>query len=286
MHEAWIVEAVRTPVGKFAGGLSEVRPDDLGALVIDEVVGRAGVDPGEIEEVFLGCSNQAGEDNRDVARMSALLAGLPLHVGGVTVNRLCGSGLEAIVEAARAIEVGDGHAFIAGGVESMSRAPLAMAKAARPYERGDRRVYDTALGWRFVNTKMDALGHTDTLGMTAENLVDQYSIPRGEQDEFALASHRKAVAAMNDGRFTEEIVPVETSTGVVKADESPRPDTTLDKLARLTPVFKDGGTVTAGNSSPLNDGAAALLLASREYADRHGLRRRARVAASMQRSSR
>jgi 3-oxoadipyl-CoA thiolase len=279
MREVWIVEAVRTPVGRHAGGLSGMRTDDLAAAAIAQAVERPSLDPSEIEEVFLGCSNQAGEDNRDVARMSALLAGFPLEVGGVTVNRLCGSGLEAIVQAARAVRVGDADVCVAGGVESMSRAPLVMAKDTKPFRRGERHLHDTALGWRFVNPKMEEMGHTDALGITAENLVEEYGITRSQQDSFALASHRKACMAIDENRFAKEIAPVETPTGVVKADEGPRRDTSMDKLASLSPAFKQGGSVTAGNSSPLSDGAAALVVTSRDYAEANGLALRARIVA-------
>ncbi len=275
--EAWVVDAVRTPMGRYGGALASVRPDDMAALVLRAVVERTGVDPADIEDVYLGCTNQAGEDNRDVARMAALLAGFPVEVAGCTVNRLCGSGLEAVAEAARAVLLGEAGCYLAGGVESMTRAPLAMPKPERPFQRGHREIYDTSLGWRFVNPRMDELGHTDPLGITAENLVERYAIPREDQDRFALASHTKAIAAADGGCFAQEIVPVETPAGTVKNDETPRRDTSLDKLAGLRPAFKEGGTVTAGNSSPLNDGASALMVTSRDFADAHGLRRLARV---------
>jgi acetyl-CoA acyltransferase len=271
--EAVVVEAVRTPIGRLGGGLAAVRPDDLAAQALTALVTRAGIDPAAIEDVVLGCANQAGEDNRDVARMSALLAGFPVEVAGVTVNRLCGSGLEAVAQAARAIGAGAGEVYVAGGVESMTRAPLVLGKPEQAYPRGERVLHDSALGWRFVNPRMDALGHTDALGLTAENVADLFAITRAAQDRFALRSHEKALAARE--RLDAEIVPV--TDAELASDEGPRPDTTLERLAKLRPVFKPDGTVTAGNSSPLNDGAAALLLTSADYAARAGLRPRARV---------
>ncbi|MGF1472778.1 MAG: thiolase family protein [Rubrobacteraceae bacterium] len=291
-REAWIVGAVRTPVGRHGGVLSAVRPDDLGARVLQELMGRTGVPPEEVEDVYLGCANQAGEDNRDVARMSLLLAGFPETVAGATVNRLCGSGLEAVADAARGVMLGEADVYVGGGVESMSRAPYATAKPERAFQPGHQTTYDTTLGWRFVNPKMEALGHTDSLGVTAENLAEErfkltaeeqkpeelaneYDVSRGRQDQFALHSHQKAVAAQDEKRFREEIVPVTVKTRkseeVVEADEGPRRDTSLEKLGKLPPAFKEGGSVTAGNSSPLNDGAAAVLVVSREYARAHGL---------------
>jgi 3-oxoadipyl-CoA thiolase len=277
MREAWIIDAVRTPIGRHGGMLSGVRPDDLAAVALKALVARAGVPAAEIEDVYLGCANQAGEDNRNVARMSLLLAGLPLEVAGCTVNRLCGSGLEAVAAAARAVQAGDGHVFLGGGVESMSRAPWVMPKPERALPRGNATAYDTALGWRLVNPRMEALGHTDGLGQTAENLAVELGIGRAAQDRLALASHRRAVAAAEAGHFRAELVPVPLPKGVAEADECPRRDTTLEALARLAPAFREGGTVTAGNSSPLNDGAAALLLVSSDYAKAHGLTRLARV---------
>jgi 3-oxoadipyl-CoA thiolase len=275
MSAAVIVDACRTPVGKLGGGLADMRPDDLAAEVLSAAVKRAGIEPGDVEDVVLGCANQAGEDNRDVARMSALLAGFPVEVAGVTVNRLCGSGLEAIAHAARAIAADAGDAYVAGGVESMTRAPLVMGKPERAYARGNREVYDSALGWRFVNPRMDALGHTDALGITAENVARELGITREEQDRFAVASHRKALAARE--RLAEEIVPTGINGSAVTVDEGPRADTSLEALARLRPAFAADGTVTAGNSSPLNDGAAAVVLVSEDYAQRKGLRAKARV---------
>jgi 3-oxoadipyl-CoA thiolase len=272
---AVILDACRTPVGKLGGGLADVRPDDLAAEALSAAVKRAAIEPSEVEDVVLGCANQAGEDNRDVARMSALLAGFPVEVAGVTVNRLCGSGLEAIAHAARAIAADAGDVYVAGGVESMTRAPLVMAKPERAYARGNREVFDSALGWRFVNPRMNSLGHTDALGITAENVARELGITREEQDRFAVASHRKALAARE--RLAEEIVPVGINGSAVTVDEGPRADTSLEALARLRPAFAADGTVTAGNSSPLNDGAAAVVLVSEDYARRNGLRAEARV---------
>jgi len=278
--ETWIVGAVRTPIGRYAGALAGVRPDDLAALVIRSVLERSGVPAADVGDVVFGCGNQAGEDNRNVARMALLLAGVPYQVPGVTVNRLCGSGLEAVVQAARAIALGELDVAIAGGVESMSRAPWALAKPQRGLPRGDVALQDTALGWRFVNQRMAELYGTEALGETAENLAERSSISRDAQDRFALASHRRAVEAAASRRFDAEIVAVDTPSGDVSADEGPRPDTSLDRLAALSPAFRPGGTVTAGNSSPLSDGAAALLLASEAYARAHGLRPMARLRTS------
>src|SRR3712207_837150 len=297
-NEAWIVGAVRTPVGRHGGALSPVRPDDLGALALEALMERTGVPPSEVEDVYMGCANQAGEDNRDVARMSLLLAGFPVEVGGTTINRLCGSGLDAVANASRAIMLGEAHAYIGGGVESMSRAPFAIPKPGRAFPTGHTTIYDTTLGWRFVNPRMEALGHTDSLGMTAENLAQErylltpdeeapdevaavYDVSREAQDRFALRSHAKAVAAMDEKRFREEIVPV-TVKGrkgktIVEADEGPRRDTSLEKLGNLKPAFKGDGSVTPGNSSSLNDGAAAVLVVSRKYAEAPGLQPLAKV---------
>ncbi len=279
MSEAWIVDAVRTPIGRYGGALSGVRPDDLGAVVLRALLERTGVPAADVEDVYLGCANQAGEDCRNVARMSAILAGLPLDVAACTVNRLCGSGLEAIAAAARAVLAGEAHVYVGGGVESMSRAPLATPKPDRALPRGNATLFDTALGWRFTNPRLEAAGHTDALGETAENLAAEGGIPREAQDRFALASHRKAVAAMDAGHFARELVPVPVARGTVTADEGPRRDTSLEQLAKLSPAFRKGGTVTAGNSSTLNDGAAAALVVSKEYALAHGLERLARVRA-------
>jgi acetyl-CoA acyltransferase len=278
--EPWIVDAVRTPVGRYGGALAGVRPDDLAATVLRSLLSRTGLDPTVVDDVVLGCGNQAGEDNRNVARMASLLAGLPVEVPGVTVNRLCGSGAEAVAQAARAILAGDAQVVVAGGVESMSRAPLVTAKAERAFPRGPATAFDTALGWRFVNPLLHERYGTESMGETAENLAEAYAIPRAAQDAFALASHKRAVAATASGRLGDELVAVPAAGGPVVGDEGPRPDTTLDRLAALPPVFRTPGTVTAGNSSPLSDGAAALLLASRDFARAHGLRPLARVRAS------
>ena len=299
LTEAWIVGAVRTPIGRHGGALSTVRPDDLGAIALGALMDRTGVSPSEVEDVYMGCANQAGEDNRDVARMSLLLAGFPETVAGATVNRLCGSGLEAVAQAARSVMLGEAEVYVGGGVESMSRAPWAVPKAERAFPTGSTSMYDTTLGWRFVNPRMEEMGHTDSLGMTAENLAQErfditpdedapdemaeaYDVSREAQDRFALRSHEKAVAAMDEKRFREEIVPVTVkarrSETVVEADEGPRRDTSLEKLAGLRPAFrKEGGSVTAGNSSSLNDGAAAVMVVSREYAEAHGLEPMARI---------
>jgi acetyl-CoA C-acetyltransferase len=239
-----------------------VRPDDLAAHAISAVVERAGVEPGEIEDVYFGCANQAGEDNRNVARMAALLAGLPESVAGVTVNRLCASGLSAVVSACHAVAAGDGDLFVAGGVESMSRAPLAMAKPDRAFPRGDQTVYDTTLGWRFPNPRMQELFPLESMGETGENVAERWDVSREDQDAFALESQRRHAAAVEEGRFDDELVPV----GDVVRDEHPRPDTTAEKLAALKPAFRKDGSVTAGNSSGVNDGAAALVIASEERA--------------------
>lgn len=277
MTEAWIIEAVRTPVGKFGKSLSSVRPDDLGAIVLKALIEKSGIPASEVEDVYFGCANQAGEDNRNVARMCAILAGFPVEVAGCTVNRLCGSGLEAVTMAARAIMLGEANVYIGGGVESMSRAPWILSKPERPFPIGNVTVYDSSLGWRLTNPKMEALGHTDSLGMTAENLVDSHKISREAQDKFAFHSHQKAVLAQDVGKFDDEIVPVATKDGVVEIDECPRHDTSLEKLASLKPVFRKNGTITAGNASPLNDGAAALLLVSKEYARTHGFEPLAKI---------
>jgi acetyl-CoA acyltransferase len=281
LGDALIVDAVRTPFGRHGGGLAPVRPDDLAALVLRNVLLRTGVPGDDIEDVILGCANQAGEDNRNVARMAALLAGLPDHVAGSTVNRLCGSGMDAIASAARAIALGEAGAYLAGGVESMSRAPFVVPKPSRAYPTGAVEMVDTTLGWRLVNPRMEELGHTDSLGQTAENLAREHGITRAEQDAFALHSHAKAVTAADAGRFADELVPVDVpgrkESVRVEADEVPRRDTSLESLGRLQPAFVREGTVTAGNSSTLNDGAGAVLLTSREYAHAHGLAPLARV---------
>ena len=267
MTNVVIVDAIRTPVGALGGSLAPVRPDDMAALVIKEIVQRNKLDPALIEEVFFGCANQAGEDNRNVARMAALLAGLPVEVAGVTVNRLCASGLNAINQAARAIKAGEGDVYIAGGVESMSRAPYSFPKGESGYPFGNLTAYDTALGWRYPNPKMKEMYGTDSMGETAENIAkERPHITREKQDAFALRSHQLAIAAIDSGRFKEEIIPVtiqqrKGDPKIVDTDERPRRDTSIESLARLKPAFaKEGGTVTAGNSSGLNDGASALLV--------------------------
>jgi acetyl-CoA acyltransferase len=269
--EAVIVDGVRTPIGRYGGVLASERPDDLAALVLRALVDRVGLDPQEIEDVYLGCANQAGEDNRNVARMAVLLAGFPVEVGGCTVNRLCGSGLQAVADAARAVGHGDGPAIIGGGVESMSRAPWVTAKPDRGFSRGERVLHDSALGWRFINPRMEALYGTDSMGQTAENVAQMYSIDRAAQDQFALTSHRRALVAQEKGVFADELVPVATAKGIVDTDECPRADSSLERLSQLKPAFAADGSVTAGNSSPLNDGAAALLLTTPDFATSHGL---------------
>jgi 3-oxoadipyl-CoA thiolase len=284
MEEAVILSAVRTPIGRYGGSLKDVRPDDLAALVIAEAVRRANIDAGSIEDVILGCANQAGEDNRNVARMALLLAGLPVGVAGQTVNRLCGSGLQAINSAAQAIQTGAGDTFVTGGVESMTRAPFVLGKADSAFSRA-MNLQDTTLGWRFVNPRLSAMHYPFSMGETAENVAERTLISREEQDVYALLSHQRAVAAQQTGRFAEEIVPVtipqkKGEAVMVALDEQPRPDTTLEKLAALKPVFRKDGSVTAGNSSGINDGAAALVLMARSRAHELGLAPRARIVAS------
>jgi 3-oxoadipyl-CoA thiolase len=285
MTEALIIDAVRTPIGRFAGALSSVRPDDLAATVVKAIVERTGIDPALVDDVILGCANGAGEDNRNVARMAALLAGLPVTVPGQTVNRLCGSGLEAVRSAGHAIRAGEGRLFIAGGVESMSRAPWVMLKPQEGFPRGVPEMADSLLGWRFVNPKMPK-EWTVSLGETAEIVAGEYGVSREDQDRFAHASQQRSAAAMAEGHFRGEIVPVEVPQRkgppqVMDTDEHPRPDTTYESLAGLKPSFRaQGGTVTAGNSSGLNDGAAALLVASAEAAGALGLTPMARIVAS------
>src|SRR5690606_16661518 len=284
VRDAYFVAALRTPVGRHGGALAPVRPDDMAATVLREVVGRAGVPSRDVADVVLGCANQAGEDNRNVARMAALLAGYPVSVPGVTVNRLCGSGLDAVAQAARGVKLGEGELFVGGGVESMSRAPWAMPKPERGYATGSTTLYDTSLGWRFVNQRMADEYGTESMGETAENLAEEHGISRDEQDAYALASHRKATAAIAADRFADEIVPIEVvtkrQTTLVDTDEGPRDDTSMEALGRLRPAFRAGGTVTAGNSSSLNDGPAAVLDASPAYAQAHGLKPLARVVAT------
>jgi 3-oxoadipyl-CoA thiolase len=276
MPEAVVLSAVRTPVGRYGGALAGERPDDLAALVVREAVERAGVPAGEIEDVYFGAANQAGEDNRNVARMAALLAGLPQEVAGVTLNRLCASGLSAVVAACHAVRAGDGDLFVAGGVESMSRAPLVMGKPERAFARGNQTVWDTTLGWRFPNPRMEELFPLESMGETGENVAERYGLSREEQDVFALQSQRRHAAAVEAGRFDDELVPV----GEFARDEHPRADTSLEKLAALRPAFRPGGTVTAGNSSGLNDGAAALVVASAEKAADLGVEPLGRFVAS------
>jgi 3-oxoadipyl-CoA thiolase len=284
--EAYLVDAVRTPMGAYRGALSGVRPDDLAAHVVRAVVDRTGVDPAEIVDVYFGAANQSGEDNRDVARMAALLAGLPDSVPGATVNRLCASGLEAVNAAARAVKLGEGDFYLAGGVESMSRAPWVVGKPERGLPRGEQTMHDTTLGWRFVNPRMAELGvSTESMGETGENVAERYEVSREDQDAFALRSHQRAVAAAEAGLFAEEIVPIEAPKGrrettLVEADEGPRPDASLEKMAALRPVFREGGTVTAGNASTLNDGAACLLVASEAGVEKLGAEPLARVLAT------
>jgi 3-oxoadipyl-CoA thiolase len=267
MPRAVILSAVRTPVGRYGGALAEVRPDDLAATAIAAAVERAGVPAEEIEDVWFGCANQAGEDNRNVARMAALLAGLPESVAGVTVNRLCASGLSAVVGACHAVAAGDGDLFVAGGVESMSRAPLVLAKAERAFPRGNQTVWDTTLGWRFPNPRMEALFPLESMGETGENVAGRWTVSREEQDTFALESQRRWAAADAEGRLADELV----SVGELTRDEHPRPDTDAAKLAALKPAFREDGTVTPGNSSGINDGAAALVIAGEEKARELGV---------------
>ena len=285
MQDVVIIDAVRSPIGSLGGVLSKIRPDDLAAQVLESLVQRTQIDPGIVEEVYLGCANQAGEDNRNVARMASLLAGLPIEVTAVTINRLCASGLNAINMAARAIRCGEGDVFIAGGVESMSRAPYSLPKAEYAFPFGNLTAYDTAIGWRYPNPKFENRFGTDPMGITAENLAEQYQIPRNKQDEFALRSNHLAVAAMDDGKFSVEIAPIiipqkRGEPTVITQDERPRRDTTLEKLANLKPAFKKDGSVTAGNSSGLNDGAAAVLLMSEKRAKELGMKPVARWVGS------
>lgn len=286
MPEAVIIDALRTPIGALGGTLAAVRPDDLAAYVLKALLERNPVNPAEIEEVYLGCANQAGEDNRNVARMAALLAGLPVEVAGVTMNRLCASGLHAVNQAARAIKAGEGEIYLAGGVESMSRAPYSVGKAEAGYGFGNQTMWDTALGWRYPNPRMEALYGTESMGETAENIAaERPHITRQMQDEFSLASHQRAIAAIDSGKFAEEILPVDIPQRKgdprrVDTDERPRRDTSLESLGKLRPAFRKDGTVTAGNASGLNDGAAALLLMSADKAQRLGLKPKARIVSS------
>jgi 3-oxoadipyl-CoA thiolase len=285
MQDVVIAGAVRSPIGALGGALSKIRPDDLAAHVIKSLLEQTQIDPALVEEVYLGCANQAGEDNRNIARMSALLAGFPEEVAGVTINRLCASGLTAVNMAARAIRSGEGDIFVAGGVESMSRAPYSIPKSEQGFPFGNLTAWDTALGWRYPNPKMVEMGHTDPLGETAEKIADQYQIPRFEQDQFACESHRRAITAIDGGKFQAEIVPVvipqrKGDLVIVSQDERPRRDTNMEALGRLKPAFRVNGTVTAGNSSGMNDGAAALLITSASRAQALGLKPLARILTS------
>jgi 3-oxoadipyl-CoA thiolase len=285
MPDAVIVDALRTPIGRYGGALAGARPDDLAARVVAAAVERNGLDPASVDEVYMGCTNQAGEDNRNVARMASLLAGLPVEVPGVTVNRLCASGLEAVCQGARQIAVGDGDLVLAGGVESMSRAPLVGLKPERAFARGGLELVDTTIGWRFVNPLMAERYSTESMGETAENVAERFGVSRDDQDALALRSHQSAVAAADEGRFDSEIVTVDVPQPkgeplTVHADEGPRPDTSPERLAGLRPVFRDGGSVTAGNSSGINDGASCVVLASEERARELGREPLARVLSS------
>ena len=285
LREAWIVDAVRTPIGRYGGALAWVRPDDLAAAVVRAVVDRSGIDPSLVEDVILGCANQAGEDNRNVARMAVLLAGLPVEVAGQTVNRLCGSGLQAINSAAHAIGAGDGDVFIAGGVESMTRAPYVLAKPEAAFDRGNREAFDTTLGWRFVNPRLAEQHYPHSMGETAENVAERWEVGRDLQDAFALRSQQRAIAAIEEGRFDGQIVPIAVPQKkgepvIVSRDEPPRADTSAEALAKLRPAFRENGTVTAGNSSGINDGASAVLLVEAARARELGLRPMARVVST------
>ena len=284
MREAVIVEAVRTPMGRHSGIFKDIRTDDLAAYIIAKMVAKTGINKDEIEDVYFGCTNQAGEDSRNVARNASLLAGLPYTIPGATVNRLCGSGLEAINQAGRAVETDHGDLFVAGGVESMTRGPWVMAKPANAFQRGDVQLYDSSLGWRFPNKRMGELYSLINNGETAENVAEKYQIGREDQDKLALASHQKALKAQQDGRLKDEIIPFEIvqrgKTIVHDKDEGPRSDTTLEILAGLQASFKKGGSVTAGNSSPLSDGAAAVLVTTPQKAEQLKLKPLARIVAS------
>jgi 3-oxoadipyl-CoA thiolase len=282
--DAVIIDALRTPMGGYRGSLAGIRPDDLAAHVVSSAVERSGIDPAAIDDVYMGAANQSGEDNRDVARMAALLAGLPVDVPGVTVNRLCASGLEAVNQASRALRLGEGSLYLAGGVESMSRAPWVLPKPENGLPRGEQTLYDTTLGWRMINPRMAERHSTESMGETGENVAEKYGVSREEQDRFALQSHRRAVAATREGRFAEQIVPVEVpprskreEPRTLEADEGPREDTSLEKLAKLKPSFREGGTVTPGNASTLNDGAACLVLGTEETARELGKEPLARI---------
>ena len=285
MPDAVILDALRTPIGRYAGVLAPVRPDDLAARTLQAAIDRNGLDPGSVDEVYMGCTNQAGEDNRNVARMASLVAGLPVEVPAVTVNRLCASGLEAVVQGSRQLRLGEADLVLAGGVESMSRAPLVMLKPERGFPRGGRELVDTTIGWRFANPRLAELYGTHSMGETAENVAERYDVSREDQDAFALESHRRAIAAAEAGRFDDELVTVDVAQPkgdpvTIHSDEGPRPDTTLERLAKLRPVFRDGGSVTAGNASQINDGAACVVLASEERAQELGREPLARIVSS------
>ena len=285
MPEAVIIDAVRTPIGNFRGSLASIRADDLAAIALKAIVERTGIDPALVEEVYLGCANQAGEDNRNVARMATLLADFPVSVAALTINRLCASGLNAVNQAARAIKIDEGDVFIAGGVENMTRGPFVVGKPEMGYPYGSKTMWDTAFGWRFPNPKMEEMYGTEGMGNTAENIQDEAHISREDQDVFALRSHQRSVSAIDDGRFAEEIVPVSIPQRkgdplIFDTDERPRRDTTLEKLAKLRPAFRKDGTVTAGNASGLNDGSSAILIMSAEKADELGLKPMARIISS------
>ena len=286
-HTPVVVDGLRTPFGRYGGALREVRPDDMAAHVIRALLERTGVDPGAVDDVIFGAANQAGEDNRNVGRMAALLAGMPVSVGGQTVNRLCGSSMQAVISAAHAVIAGDGDLFVVGGVESMTRAPFVVAKSSAAFPRGEQTLYDTTLGWRFTNPRLADAYYPYSMGETAENVVEQCGVTREDQDRFALASHQRWAAAQAAGRFAEEVVPIDVpaakgATTTVDRDEHPRPDTTLEQLAALKPAFKRdaSGSVTAGNSSGINDGAGALLVTSAARAHQLGLRPIARMVSS------
>lgn len=285
MKEVVIVDAARTPIGRYAGALKDVRPDDLAAHIIKATMQRTGVSGEEVEDVIFGCANQAGEDNRNVARMAVLLAGLPETVAGVTVNRLCASSMEAFAQAARAIQTGCGDVFIAGGVESMTRAPFVMGKAEGAFPRGDVKMFDTTLGWRFINDRLSKMHHPYSMGETAENVAEKYKVAREKQDEFALASQKNYAKALQEGKFKDEIVPVQIPQKkgdpiVFSEDEHPRPNTTIDDLKKLKPAFREGGSVTAGNASGINDGACAIMLMSADKCRQLGLKPLARYVSS------
>lgn len=287
MKKVVIVDACRTPIGRYGGSLKDIRPDDLAALVIKSIVERNKLDPSSIEDVLMGCANQAGEDNRNVARMAALLAGLPVTVPGGTVNRLCGSGLMAINDAARSIKLGEGDIFIAGGVESMTRSPFVMGKPESAFPRGDMKLIDTTLGWRFINKKLSDMHNPFSMGETAENVAEKYKVSREDQDQFALSSQRKYKEAHEKGLFKDEIVgvPLPLKKGakepeVISQDEHPRPETTIADLTKLKPAFREGGSVTAGNSSGINDGASAVLLMSAEKAAELKLKPMAKIVST------